>query len=299
MLSTEGPVLIKGDVNGDGLEDFVLGGASDDPDKLFIQTKAGWQSSSAHWNSLAEKDKSFETTCGTLSDLDGDGDNDLLLGAGGNEFGKGVEGFALRYYENKGAGRFSRNVNSCPPAFGNLSCIEAEDIDQDGDLDLFIGARIVPGNYGLPPRSYLLRNDGLGRWSDITTKEIGTAGMITDAAWSDVDRDGDPDLLLTGDWMPVKIFENKQGLLEFSRELSNPALAGWWTTIEAADLDQDGDEDYVLGNWGLNSKFKASMERPLTMYVKILTTMASPNLSLIGLPLSMIVPIHLPPGRTC
>ncbi len=268
MLSTEGPVLIKGDVNGDGLEDFVLGGASDDPDKLFIQNKAGWQSAGANWNSLAGEDKSFETTCGTLSDLDGDGDNDLLLGAGGNEYGKGVEGFALRYYENNGAGRFSRNENSCPSAFGNFSCIKAEDIDQDGDLDLFIGARIVPGNYGLPPRSYLLRNDGLGRWSDITTKEIGTAGMITDAAWSDVDMDGDPDLLLTGEWMPVKIFENKQGVFEFNRELSNPALAGWWTTIEAADLDQDGDEDYVLGNWGLNSKFKASRERPLTMYVK-------------------------------
>jgi hypothetical protein len=268
MLSTEGPVLIVGDVNGDGLEDFVLGGASNDPDKLFIQTQAGWQSASANWNSLADGDKSFETTCGTLSDLDGDGDNDLLLGAGGNEFSKGIDGFALRYYENKGAGRFSRSENSCPPAFGNFSCIEAEDIDQDGDLDLFIGARIVPGNYGLPPRSYLLRNDGLGRWSDITTKEIGTAGMITDATWSDIDSDGDPDLLLTGDWMPLKIFENKQGLFTFNRELSNPALAGWWTTIEAADLDQDGDEDYVLGNWGLNSKFKASMERPLTMYVK-------------------------------
>jgi len=268
MLSTDGPVLIKGDVNGDGLEDFVLGGASDDPDKLFIQNNVGWQSASANWKTLAGEDKSFETTCGTLSDLDGDGDNDLLLGAGGNEYNKGVEGFALRYYENVGGGRFFRNEDMCPPAFGNLSCIEAEDFDQDGDLDLFIGARIVPGNYGLTPRSYLLRNEGSGRWSDISTKEIGTAGMITDAAWSDVDSDGDPDLVMTGDWMPVLIFENKQGMLEFNRELSDPAIAGWWTTIEAADLDLDGDDDYVLGNWGLNSKFKASREQPLTMYVK-------------------------------
>lgn len=268
MLSTEGPVLIKGDVNGDGLEDFVLGGATDDPDKLFIQTASGWRSAPEPWKLLAEADKNFETTCGTLSDLDGDGDMDLLLGAGGNEFKKGTKGFELRYYENTGSGSFVKNEQFKPPAFGNFSCIEAEDIDQDGDLDLFIGARIVPGNYGLVPRSFLLRNEGSGLWSDISTKEIGTAGMITDAVWSDVDGDGDRDLVVAGEWMPLKIFENQGGKLALNSHLSDPAISGWWTTIEAADLDQDGDDDYVLGNWGLNSKFKASGERPLTMYVK-------------------------------
>jgi hypothetical protein len=268
MLSTEGPVLIKGDVNGDGLEDVVLGGATNDPDKLFIQDRLGRFNFSSGWASLAEADRSFETSCGTLSDLDGDGDLDLLVGAGGNEFMKGTQGFELRFYENTGQGSFIKNENLKPPAFGNFSCIEPEDIDQDGDMDLFIGARIVPGNYGLLPRSYLLRNEGSGRWSDITTKEIGTAGMITDAAWSDVDGDGDRDLVLVGDWMPVKIFENQGGMLSFNGKLSDPALSGWWNTIEAADLDQDGDDDYILGNWGLNSKFKASRDRPLTMYVK-------------------------------
>lgn len=268
MLSTDGPVIIKGDVNGDGLEDFILGGARQDPDKLFIQDRAGWKSASDPWSKLAEEDKNFETTCGAIFDADGDGDQDILLGAGGNEFQQGREAFALRYYENDGTGKFSRNMDKLPPAFGNFSCIRPEDFDMDGDLDLFIGSRIVPGNYGLIPRSYLLQNDGSGHWVDLTRKELGTAGMISDAVWSDVDRDGDKDLILTCDWMPVKIFENMGGSINQTSFRSNQIPSGWWTTIVAADLDGDGDDDYVLGNWGLNSKFKASPDRPLTMYVK-------------------------------
>jgi hypothetical protein len=141
-------------------------------------------------------------------------------------------------------------------------------MDQDGDADLFIGARVVPGNYGLLPRSFLLKNDGAGNWLDITRKELGTAGMITDAVWSDVDSDGDKDLVVAGDWMQVKIFENMGGSMNYNEYLSGQIPHGWWTTIAAADLDRDGDDDYVVGNWGLNSKFKASPERPLTMFVK-------------------------------
>jgi len=268
MFSTEGPVIIKGDVNGDGLEDFILGGARDDPDKLFLQGRGGWQSASVNWNELAGEDSRFETTCGAIFDADGDGDNDILLGAGGNEFMQGREGFMLRYYENDGTGRFTRNNDRLPPAFGNFSCICPDDMDNDGDVDLFIGARVVPGNYGLVPRSFLLKNDGAGNWVDVTRKELGTAGMVTDAVWSDVDNDGYKDLVIAGEWMQVKIFKSMGGSLNYSGFLSDQIPRGWWTTIEAADLDEDGDDDYVVGNWGLNSKFKASAERPLTMYVK-------------------------------
>ena len=268
MFSTEGAVIIKGDVNGDGLEDFVLGGAKNDPDKLFIQDRTGWHSASGQWPILAGEDKRFETTCGAVFDADGDGDDDILLGAGGNEVVQGREAFELRFYENEGSGNFRNNSEKCPPALGNFSCIRPEDIDDDGDLDLFIGARIVPGNYGLIPRSYLLINDGSGHWTDITRKELGTVGMVSDAIWSDVDGDGDRDLLITGDWMRVKIFENMGGSLNFNPYLSGQIPPGWWSVIVAADLDGDGDDDYVVGNWGLNSKFKATPDRPLTMYVK-------------------------------
>ena len=267
MFSTEGPVIIKGDVNGDGLEDFVLGGARDDPDKLFIQDREGWKSASG-WTVLAGQDKRYETTCGAIFDADGDGDNDVLLGAGGNEVLQGREGFVLRFYENDGSGGFTRNNDKCPAAFGNFSCIKPEDIDMDGDLDLYIGARIVPGNYGLIPRGYLFKNDGSAHWTDVTRKELGTAGMISDAVWSDIDGDHDNDLLLVGDWMPMKVYENMGGSLNYNEFLSGLVPPGWWTAIEAADLDGDGDEDYVLGNWGLNSKLKATPDRPLTMYVK-------------------------------
>jgi hypothetical protein len=268
MLSTDGPVIIRGDVNGDGREDFLLGGAIDDPDKLFIQDRDGWHSASGSWQGLASEDSRFETTCGAIFDADGDGDQDILLGAGGNELMRGREAFVLRFYENAGAGDFFRNEDKLPPAIGDFSCIRPEDFDGDGDLDLFIGARVVPGNYGLIPRSYLLQNDGKGHWTDLTRKELGTAGMVTDALWSDVDGDGDRDLLVACDWMNVKVFKNVGGSINYNAYLSAQVPPGWWTTLVAADLDGDGDEDYVAGNWGLNSKFRASPDRPLTMFVK-------------------------------
>lgn len=154
---------------------------------------------------------------------------------------------------------------ACPPALGNFSCIIPGDMDSDGDMDLFIGGRVVPGNYGLIPQSFLFRNEGAGKWTDVTTTEIGTVGMVTSAIWSDYDLDEDLDLIVVGEWMPVTVFLNDDGNL-VKNTISQSS--GWWTVIKQADLDDDGDPDYVLGNWGFNTKFKASYEKPLSLFVQ-------------------------------
>ncbi len=262
MLSTEGPRLLTGDVNGDQREDVIVLGANGDEDKLFIQTPEGTLRRKR--SQAFQVSAMFESTCGALFDQDLDGDLDLMLGSGGNEYQRGNELFILRYYRNNGDGNFVIDNSSIPQVLGNFSCMEMADIDQDGDMDMFLGARTVPGNYGLPPRSFLLRNEGES-WLDITPEELSAPGMVTDATWADMDQDGDQDLILVGEWMPIKVFLNEGGILGPLQELPNSA--GWWTRIEAADLDQDGDTDFVLGNWGLNSKFKASISRPLQLFV--------------------------------
>jgi hypothetical protein len=264
MLSTQGPRIVHGDVNGDQLDDFVLLGAANDPDKLFIQQSDGTFKPSMQ--QVFEKDQALESTCGILFDPDSDGDMDLLVGAGGNEYQKGIENFILRYYENDGLGNFTRVIEKTPPAAGNFSCIVAGDLEGDGDPDLFIGGSCVPGNYGLPPRSFLFRNDGNGRWTDVIPNNLGNFGMVTDAVWNDFDGDQDNDLILVGEWMPIMILVNDKGRIVDRKMV--PESFGLWTAIEAGDLDRDGDLDFVVGNWGLNSKMKASSERPLTMFVK-------------------------------
>ena len=263
MYSTEGPRIVKGDINGDKLEDFILLGSANDPDKLFVQDANG--RFHAMRQTAFEETDSLESTCGALFDADGDGDLDYLVGAGGNEYQRGLKGFLLRYYENDGKGRFTHELEKTPPAAGNFSCIKAEDFDLDGDMDLFIGSRIVPGNYGLIPQSFLIRNEGGKGWKDITPPFVSGSGMISDACWSDVNRDGKKDLIVLAEWAPVLVFPNMGQNLGEARALPNSS--GWWTRIEKADLDGDGDEDFVLGNWGLNTKFKASPEKPLGMHV--------------------------------
>ncbi|MEM9884625.1 MAG: VCBS repeat-containing protein [Bacteroidota bacterium] len=263
-LSTEGPDVLTGDVDGDGLEDFILLGATNQSDQLFLQQRNGTFKFTA--KDAFERDKSNESTCGLIVDLDQDGDQDVLIGSGGNEYEKGFQSYRLRYYENRGGGQLLRMDIKAPPATGNLSCIRAADFDIDGDLDLFIGARAVPGNYGLAPRHFFFQNEGPGIWDDLTTPALGTMGMVTDAVWADTDSDGDQDLVVVGEWMPVTVFENVDDGLNFKEQIPNSE--GLWQSIAAADLDGDKDVDFVLGNWGQNSKLKAAPERPLSMYVK-------------------------------
>jgi enediyne biosynthesis protein E4 len=262
LLSTEGPRLVVGDANGDKLDDFILLGAKDDADKLFLQNKDG--SFSSGNNTPFYKDKNFESTCGSFLDYDMDGDMDLLIGSGGNQINVEQINFIVRLYTNDGKGNFTVSPSKIPPAVGNFSTLEVSDYDQDGDPDFFLGARTVPGNYGLSPRSFLFRNDK-GTWTDISTEALGNIGMVTDAAWEDCDQDGDVDLIVVGDWMSIHIFRNNGGILSIPEVIPNST--GWWTRVEPQDVDGDGDMDFILGNWGQNSKFQASTSIPLKMYV--------------------------------
>ncbi len=262
MLSKEGPRILKGDVNNDQREDFILLGAKNDSDKLFIQSKEGRfrEKNVPHFTATKE----FESGDGALFDFDGDGDLDLILSTAGNEYQDGGKYFILRQFINDGIGNFKVDNSKIPQVIGNFSTVKTADIDNDGDQDLFLGARLVPGNYGMPPKSYLLRNDN-GIWSDISSEAISGVGMVTDANWADIDNDGFQDLIVVGDWMEVSIFKNNDGSLSLKESIVNSS--GWWNRIEAADLDQDGDVDFVLGNRGTNSKFKAKINQPLSMFV--------------------------------
>ncbi|OAV45324.1 VCBS repeat-containing protein [Lewinella sp. 4G2] len=263
-LSEVGPEIVKGDVNGDGLEDFVALGSWDDPDKLYLQQPDGTFAFKPNGSFDATKQR--ESTAGAFFDSDGDGDQDLLIASGGNEFERGYLKYAVRFYENVNGVLVVNNVLAPPYAGGEISCIKAEDIDFDGDIDLYMGGRGVPGNYGLTAQSFLFINEK-GSWLKMTPRDIATAGLVTDAVWTDLNTDGRPDLVMVGDWMPITVaFMLHDG--EISGIFEIPNSAGWWNTVEAADLDGDGKEDLVLGNWGLNSKLKASTERPLSLHVK-------------------------------
>lgn len=262
VLSTEGPKMVKGDVNKDGKEDFILLGAKEGTDKLFLNSGN---------NFIESKQQSFvaknlsDHISGALFDADGDSDLDFLVGCGGNEYKVGVAGFTAIFYENDGKGKFTRQDSKAPMIKGQISCIKPCDFDNDGDLDLFAGGKAVPGGYGLNPRSFMLQNDGKGHFTDITNEFTGPIGMVTDAVWSDINADKRPDLIVVGEWMPITVFVNENG--EFVKPLVIPNSEGWWNTIKVSDIDNDGDMDFMLGNWGQNIKLKASIEKPLNLYV--------------------------------
>lgn len=263
MLSVEGPDLTVGDVNGDGLDDFYVTSSMDDNGKLFIQQEDG----TLHRRRGLDCDieDSYESDAAELFDIDGDGDLDLLVAPGGNQYAPNSSYYRVRAYVNDGNGIFTKAMHMAPEVNINASTLRAADLDGDGNTDVFIGARVTPNDYGVDPRSYLLENDGNGNWTDVTPEYLKHPGMITDAVWADYDTDGDSDLIVVGEWMPIMLFKNQDGTLQHHRSIEQSH--GWWTRIKKADLDGDRDFDFVLGNWGENSKFKASPDRPMTMYV--------------------------------
>lgn len=267
-LSTEGPRLAVGDINGDGREDLYVGGAKKQPGRLLMQRPSGRFVPTNE--DLFARDQISEDIGATFFDADGDGDQDLYVVSGGNEYTAEAPALADRLYLNDGTGTFKKARGRLPSLRRSGSVVAASDIDGDGDQDLFIGSRVVPWSYGTDPKSVLLENDGTGHFTEVTG-EVGPAlqeiGMVTDAVWTDATGNGREDLVVVGEWMRISVFENTGGRL---RRLNPEGLAqssGWWNRIAAADVDDDGDVDFIVGNLGTNTRLKARPDRPASLYV--------------------------------
>ncbi len=266
MHSKNGPKMATGDINGDGLEDFFIGGSMGYSGSFFLQSIDG-----TFKERPLNLDINAEDMGSLLFDADGDGDNDLYIVSGGSEFKKNSKEYLDRLYINDGNGNFIRDMAALPDTRSSGSTVAASDFDNDGDLDLFVGGRVVPGEYPLPPRSYLLRNNH-GKFTDVTNeicKDLANVGMVTAAVWVDYDQDNKIDLIVTGEFMPIRIFKNAgDQFKEVTDKAGLTQTSGWWNSLTAADMDNDGDMDLVAGNLGANSRYKASVSEPLCIYAK-------------------------------
>ena len=266
MRSTEGPAICSGDMNGDGRDDLYLGGARQQSGTVFIQINEG-RFTPFTLGILEEDAVSEDTDCEWL-DVDGDGDQDLFVASGSSEFPASSSALLDRLYLNDGTGILSRGeslIGLSPRGFSPTSTVCPFDFDRDGDIDLFLGSRLQPFAYGIAASSQLLQNDGDGKFVDVTSRlapDLESIGLVTDAACEDFNGDQQPDLLMGGEWMPLTLLENNQGsFLPAASSLED--LLGWWQSILAVDVDEDGDLDFIAGNHGLNSRFKP----PVDMWV--------------------------------
>ncbi|NNK27708.1 MAG: VCBS repeat-containing protein, partial [Flavobacteriaceae bacterium] len=266
-VSQNGPYSAAADVNGDGLEDLYIGGAVGQSGTLYLQSENEKfiKSTSQPW----VKDLASEDLGALFLDVDGDGDQDLFVASGGSEYDQGDSRLKDRLYINNGKGVFTKSNNALPNIYESSQCVKTSDIDKDGDLDLFVGTRLIPGRYAFPATSYLLINEG-GKFKKAesgTATDLVNIGMVTDAVFSDIDQDSDEDLIVVGEWMNITVLTNNEGIFENNTDkygLENSR--GIWWSITADDIDNDGDDDYVIGNLGRNNKFKASEEHPFKVY---------------------------------
>ncbi|RTY84191.1 CRTAC1 family protein [Flavobacterium sp. LS1P28] len=265
MLSQEGPALAVADINGDGNEDVFIGGAKGQAGKIYVNKGNG------NFTLLAQKDlesdAGFEDTAASFFDANNDGHVDLLVGSGGNEKSDQAN-YKNRLYLNDGNGFFVKSKTNIPTTNNNVSVIAPCDFDDDGDIDVFIGSRSVPGVYGIDPKHLLLENEGKGNFVNVTDKKafkINTVGMITDAVWEDIDNDAKKDLILVGDWMAPMIFKNTgRRLTAYKTNLSG--YTGFWNAVACVDLNKDGKKDLILGNRGTNMPYKPTKGNPLKLF---------------------------------
>ncbi|MEL6676633.1 MAG: FG-GAP-like repeat-containing protein, partial [Bacteroidota bacterium] len=265
MTSAEGPALAVGDINGDGLDDVFIGGAKRTQSAVFVQGEGGYFQELPQ--PALEADSVFEDVDAVFADVNKDGHADLLIASGGNEYFYKERYLFPRVYLNDGNGRFQAKPDAFDSLLITASCILPYDFTGDGHLDLFIGGRAVSWAYGEAAPSFLLVNDGTGKFTDETAsraKELVKVGLVKNASWGDLDGDQDQDLMLAMEWDEILAFENKNG--KFSKVSLSNGKKGWWNFVEPVDVDGDGDLDLLAGNLGLNARLKASDKEPIRMY---------------------------------
>ncbi|TKK64551.1 RNA-binding protein [Ilyomonas limi] len=270
-LSYAGLCLVKGDVNGDKREDIYIGGGNGKSGSLYLQQSDG--SFVQKSETAFERDKAGEDVDGLFFDANGDGFNDLYVVSGGyDNYGPDDSLLQDRLYLNDGKGNFIKDDKALPAMHVSKSCVRATDINGDHFPDLFVGGRVIPGEYPVSPQSYLLINDGKGHFRDATASvapSIQHIGMVTDAAWTDLNGDSRSDLIIVGEWMPVTVFINENGKLQNkTHDYFDKAYSGWWNKLSISDLNKDGKQDLIIGNLGLNTQCKVSDKEPADLYFK-------------------------------
>ena len=266
-MSSLGPYFSKGDINEDGLEDLFIGGSTRSAGSIYLNKGDG--NFSKLESPEIERDLNFEDMGSALFDVDQDGDLDLYVSSGGYERPPQHRGYIDRLYINEN-GTFKRSNGRIPEIRISGGCVKPADVDMDGDLDIFVSGRQTPHNYPSPVSSFILINDGNGYFTNETKQvcpQLENIGMISDASWADLNGDQKPDLIIGGEWTSIRIFINSDGkLIEQTDQLGLAVFTGWWNNLETADLDNDGDQDIVAGNLGLNYKYKASQEKPFHIF---------------------------------
>lgn len=294
--STKGTGIVKADMNSDGLEDFFVGNAAGAPAATYLQKEDGQflKTNLKLWMEEA----AYEDANALFFDADGDGDQDLYVVSAGYELSKNNSLLQDRLYTNDGQGNFMKNSTALPKMLSSGKAITSADYDNDGDLDLFVGGNLTPGQYPLAPRSFLLKNEK-GKFVDATPSNLALSeiGMVSEAVFTDYDNDNDMDLMVVGEWMEPTFFNNKNGTFSYAQNITGlENTEGWWFGVTSGDFDGDGDEDYVLGNLGNNNKFQPKKEKPIYIYAKDFDENGSFDVALSKINDGRLVPVR---GKEC